>query len=566
MRKLMTAAVWLLVTSGLAGCFVLPPIPIPASGTSGQVVEQLGIGESSRADVRALLGEPNRLASPQHEVWQLKYDPLHIYFIMGIGGPGGGVAATEDPIYPGDTRRGFSRVVVEYDAQGSVARWSWENPGVEPSEGEGPTEDTGHGTSVEAPAPPEPVPVLTWTAQSFALSPDGLRAALLDASTGRVQIEIIELATGRRIAASRVWPEACGAGAITLGFDGTSVTSAPSKSAHGTGLCWWREEEGVLIAQPILPSDLAEQLKEARLARLTGRFLVLGQIDRTITVWDLAPDAVKMLHHAGSRYFAANAALSANGRVLALEHDDGVYAPSTFLLQDLTSGLRRVLTLFGPGVEPEPALALSPNGDIMAVHRLTHIEVWRLHRLSDPPVLETVLLPTSTATAALAFSQDGRRLVAASSYAQVWETHHWLEVGRAPPGTFSSALTPSDTLEISPDGSYLATKSGLWRIAPVPAQGGAGLGSPDRAVSDEDPWRFPPFSSNLGPTVFLRINVQPRVDLAVCLHEQASDRLRLAPRHVRSRRMFRSAANPDPALRDEGRGRGATADWRSEPG
>ena len=95
-----------------------------------------------------------------------------------------------------------------------------------------------------------------------------------------------------------------------------------------------------------------------------------------------------------------------------------------------------------------------------------HVELWRLGGLSTAPVLETVLLTPPLSYAGLAFSDDGQRLVAASTYALAWDTRDWREVGRGAPGTFSRALTPSDALEISPDGSHIATPSGLWRIAP----------------------------------------------------------------------------------------------------
>jgi YD repeat-containing protein len=72
-----------------------------------------------------LLGEPKRLASPRHEVWQLDYDPFHIFLIAVLGGPGGGMGGA-GWTYFGDNTPGPTTVAVEYDAEGKVASWRWE--------------------------------------------------------------------------------------------------------------------------------------------------------------------------------------------------------------------------------------------------------------------------------------------------------------------------------------------------------------------------------------------------------------------------------------------------------
>ena len=151
--------------------------------------------------------------------------------------------------------------------------------------------------------------------------------------------------------------------------------------------------------------------------------------------------------------------------MLAIGMTGGPDMPPQIMLHNLATRAQRTLTLPGPADERVAALALTPQGDLLAAHRWTHIEVWRLGGPGVAPVLETVLLPHST-SAGLAFSDDGQRLVAASTYALAWDTRDWREVGRGAPGTFSRALTPSDALEISPNGSHIATPSGLWRIAP----------------------------------------------------------------------------------------------------
>ena len=457
MSKLMTASLWLLVASALAGCVILP-VPIPPAGKTGEVTERLRVGYSTRADAHALLGAPNRLATPRHEVWELEREPFKLFLLVAVGHGGGA-----DTFAFGETIR--SRVAIRYDARGKVAGWRWEGPGPEPSEGEERPRDFARATSEVRPKPFEPVRVLTWTARSFALSPDGSRAALLDEQAGRKQIQIVELATGRRVAESQDWPETCGAAAISLGFDATRIHSLPRNPARGIGLCRWQVDSGIMSADPMLSLELAKDLDQARFARLIDRFVVLGRTDGGASIWDLASDSRTALPPSDDGDFAPRASVSANSAMLAIGMTGGPDVPPQIMLHNLATGARRTLTLPGPADERVAALALTPKGDILAAHRWTHIEVWRLGGADTAPVLETVLLHPST-RAGLAFSEDGERLVAASTYALVWDTHDWREVGRGAPGTFASALTPSDALEISPNGSHIATPSGLWRIAP----------------------------------------------------------------------------------------------------
>jgi hypothetical protein len=474
MSRLLAIALWLLVTPALAGCFILPPIPIPPSGTSGEVVEQLRIGESRRADVHALLGEPNRLASPHHEVWELEYDPFHIYFIMGIGTPGGG-GATDRPIYLGDETETRARVAVEYDREGKVASWRWEGRTLEPvsmSERER-FRDYLYGTSDPKSSPLEPSRIVPWRADAYALSPDGQRAALLQESW---RVEIIEISTGRQIAVSREWPAACGMGTIGLGFAETGVVSLPAGlrprrvvSGRG-GVCHWRQDGGELVADLALASGMASELERARNVRLTSRFVIADRGDGGISLWDLSGALVTALGSDRSEYVTGSATVSADGNSLAVERWVARDAPPTLVLHDVSSGTQRTLTLPGPAYRPQPlaALALAPEGDLLAIHRWTHIEVWRLGPRDETPSLSTALpLPAPNIAGGLGFSADGSRLIAASpDFALVWDTDDWRVVGRAVSGAFRDAPTWSGTLELTPDGSHIATRSGLWRIAP----------------------------------------------------------------------------------------------------
>lgn len=482
MSKLLTVSVWLFVASALPGCIILPvPIPIPPSGTRGEVVEQLRIGESSRTEVHALLGEPNRLASARYDVYDLEYDPLHFYLIMGIGGPGGGGG----DVVPLGERESRTRVAVEYDREGKIAGWRWEGRtlGRVPLSEAEEYRDYVYGMSEPGPAPVQPSWVLPWQAQAYALSPDGQRAALMQESR---RLEVLETSTGRQIAVSREWPADCGIGAMALGFVATDVVSLPVSlsrrmvhSARG-GFCRWQEGAGALVADPAAAPDMATELARARRSRLVGRFVIVNRQDGGISVWEASGAPVTELGSDRFEYVPGSATISADGSLLAVERVVARDASPTLVLHDIANGTQRVFTLPGPAHKPQPLakLALAPTGDLLAIHRSTHIEVWRPGGPDETPFLETALpLPPPTIAGGLAFSADSSRLVAASNYILVWETQSWHVIGRGTSEMLSNAPTPSGELELTPDGSQIATGSGLWRIAPDSAHEKASFGA-----------------------------------------------------------------------------------------
>jgi hypothetical protein len=364
----------------LVGCFALPPVPVPVSGTKAEVVEQLRIGESDRADVHALLGDPNRLASARHEVWDLDYDPFHMYFIIGFGGPGGG-GATDTPIYFGDTPS-RTRLVVRYDEEGKVAGWRWEGRMREPVgllEGERFRDylhGNLHGTSQPDPTPVEPPWVLPEPVEAYASSRRGDPASEMEK----------EVAGG------------------------------------------------------------------ARSVRQIGRFVIVDREDGGVSVWDVAGDRVAVLASDRPGYVASSATISADGSRLAVEMAVEPGVMPTVILNDIATGKQRALTLPGPAKKPRPlaALALAPKANLLAIHRWTHIEVWRLGTSDEAPVLETALpLPPPTMAGPLGFSADGSQLVAESlgAFALVWETAGWQVIGRGMRRAFSSSSGPSGAVE-----------------------------------------------------------------------------------------------------------------------
>jgi len=386
MSKPLTAALWLVVAPALLGCFALPPVPVPASGTKVEVVEQLTIGESDRADVHALLGEPNRLASSRHEVWDLDYDPFHTYFIIGFGGPGGG-GATDTPIYFGDDTPSRTRLAVRYDGEGKVASWRWEGRTLEPVGLLEPErfKDYLHGSSEPDPMPFEPPWVLPEPVQAYAVSPHGGPA-----------------------------------------------------------------------------SEMAKEVAGARSARRIGRFVIVEREDGGVSVWDVAGHRVATLASGRPWYVASFATISADGTRLAIEMAVEPGAMPTVLVHDIATGKEHTLTLPGPAQKPQPlaALALAPKGDLLAINRWTHIEVWRLGTADEAPVLETALpLSPPTMAGGLGFSADGSQLVAESlgAFALVWETAGWQVIGRGMRRAFSSSFGPSG--EIERDAAGLADRA-----------------------------------------------------------------------------------------------------------
>lgn len=434
----------LMLAAGLAGCMIIPiPIPVPPSGQSGEV-SPLQVGKSTRANAHELLGRPNLLATPHHDLWELERDPFHLVVLWG---------SSPIPVYFGEDRTRY-RIAIAYDEAGKVSGWRSESARLtEDSE-----VDWASRTLIAAsigtvePAPAERSRI--WTADAYAISPDGERVALLQMDEqGEARLELLDLVTGLSVAKSPEWSDACGDGAMTLGYDGEDVLSLSYEAGL---LCRWRADRGSLTTEVI-----SRPVPGGVMDRLLGRFVVVRNAPHNLSLWDVASDRITALPAAG-RLSSATLALDADGHMLAA----AFFGYPRILLVALPLGAQQVLSL--PAHTSIQSMALTPAGDLLAVGDDRYVQVWRLHPdLADAPVLEAVLpLPLFLpGESELAFSPDGRRLVLASSGALVWEVDGWRQVGRVPFDTFPRAVTESWRLELTPDGSHIATPSGLWRIA-----------------------------------------------------------------------------------------------------
>jgi hypothetical protein len=462
MGKVRFVVLWLLPASILTGCMLIPPIPIPlpSYGVEGEAVAQVRVGQSARADVHALLGEPNRLASLQHEVWELEYEPPRIL-----------LTGWDKMLYP-DQLPSRATVAVEYDLEGKVARWRLEGRTLEPVDFAEPERfrDYVHDASEPEPKPFEPLPVLPWRAHALAVSPDGQRVALMAAS---LRIRVVEVPSGREIAASVDWPHVCGTEAIALGFAETGIVSLPATGSQLGGPCEWREQGGELIGAPASAPEMTWDLEGSRLVRIRGRFAIARREDGSVSVWDLSGALVTVLNSERFRYRPTSVAIAPDGSLVAIELAVEPDAMPELLLHHVATGAERVLTLPGPAHQPQPlaALALAPSGELLAIDRWTHVEVWRLGGPEATPVLEAALpLPPPMAGGGLGFSQDGGRLVSESGIDLIWETQSWRPIVRTTRRTLSNA----PTLQLTQDGSHVATPSGLIRIVPQSAPPTAG--------------------------------------------------------------------------------------------
>jgi hypothetical protein len=431
--------VMMLLAGLLGGCVILP-IPIAPSGERAEAV------------------------TPRHELWEIERQPFHLAVLLAIAGPGGGGGGGILPLYPGGESPARHRIAIDYDERGRVSGWRSESVQLDQDEEIRPWSPTTYAASAPRVEPVSPGRWRLWSAQGYALSPDGERAALLyPAEEGRPQLELLDLARARSLALSREWPAACDGDAIMLGFDADAILTLPAQRGL---LCRWRAVDDALVAEVTSSPSLRDALQGRAMAGLLGRVIVIRKGVTNISVWDAAGRPIDTLP-SKDRLSTSNLAVDADATSLAVAFFDPPHSPPRVLLVDVARGVRQVLAL--NALAEIMALALTPDGDLLAVRDNRHVEIWRLPPgLSAAAVLEAVLpLPFDLpARSELAFSPDGRRLVLASTGALVWDVDGWRQVGRVPFGTFPNAVTNSRRLELTPDGSDIATSSGLWRIAP----------------------------------------------------------------------------------------------------
>jgi hypothetical protein len=444
----------------LAGCMILP-VPIPPRGIQVDVeAAKLVIGETTRAEVQALLGSPNRLAIGHREVWELDRDPAHMVFVIVAGGPGGALAAA-----PRTGETGVRRYVVDvaYDDADVVLSWRWIA-----ADGSGIASDGG---SSAAPAA-RPESLLSLRADRVFFEGRD-RAFVVDlAEPGSMVVERIEVATGARLESWRGPDKACRTGialrparALHLerlddGFLGVPVMVGP----HAVP-CRWRIAGADSLEADIL-WDMA--VPETFLAaRLAGDMVLREDPDNGIAVF--GADGARLATLPLSDRLTA-VAVDTNGTRLLVQTRSGSGAGASYWLVDRPLFRPQPLAQLAPlGVDEtcrKTAPAMAPDGRRAAFACAAHVQIWRLGETAAETALERLLLlPGGGARAALAFSSDGARLVAGHAGIAVWRTADW---------ALESLLSAADAgahwlvdgLWLSPDGSQMATSAGIWQLVP----------------------------------------------------------------------------------------------------
>ena len=183
------------LTLTFTGCVILP-IPIPPRGIEvGQQSGQLVVGETTRAEVHALIGPPAHRPGTRFDVWELERDPFHVHWVILFGGPG---YATGGDFRTGRVVR--SSLVVGYDADGRVDSWRW-------------LDSDGRGQESGDAAPSSPLFALNrrlvWDAARVVMLPDDEALLVTTDEPHRLTIERIALTDGRRLGQWTGDPEGC---------------------------------------------------------------------------------------------------------------------------------------------------------------------------------------------------------------------------------------------------------------------------------------------------------------------------------------------------------------------
>ena len=449
-----------LLTLLLGACIVLP-VPIPPTGTRvDEAASKLVIGETTRAEVQALLGPPNGFVSDRLDVWELKRDPAHMVFLMIAGGGGGafvGGARTGEA--------GVRRYVVDvaYDVTHVVQSWRWIA-----ADGSGSASD---GSSFEAPAA-RPEKLLPLRADRVFFEDRDHMLVVDLAEAGSPLVERLEVATGARLESWRGPDRACRTGialrparALQLERLDDGFLGVPVMVGRHAVPCRWRVAgAGHLEAEILWDLAVPETFLAARLA---GDLVIREDPDGGIAVF--AADGTRLATLPLQARLTAVAADAEATRLLVQTRPASTLSASYWLVD--RAHFRPVLLgqLAALGADEtcrKTAPAMAPDGRRLAFACASHVQVWRLGETAADTALERLLLvPGGAAMAALAFSPDGAHLVAGHAGIAVWRTADWVLESFFPEAD-AGAHWLVDGLWLSADGSLMATSDSLWRLVP----------------------------------------------------------------------------------------------------
>jgi hypothetical protein len=434
----------------LTGCIVLP-VPIPPRGTRvDQEAPKLVIGETTRADLRALLGPPTHAMGERYDVWTLERDPFHISWIIAFAYGPAGVERSSEPI-------GYSLVTVYDDAE-RVAEWRW-------------VTDSGLNQSSHASAPVTPplVPIRQqeWSVDQVIPADDGTALLINLGEPGRVAVERRDLADGRTLEA---WiGEAGGCGqpmnylpgrVVDFALVADELVGVQKGIVAPAALCRWRFAEGGRL--DFADGFLGDANGPARLAR---DLVVHRRPGPVLAVSTLAGEQLVGIS-AQATLIAVSAGAGAQ-RLLIVTAMEDRYGFWFFRrgLDQLSELPAMSATTTGRSCAV-PTIALAPDGRTAAIACTAHLQLWTIAEDSmSSELLDVLPIPPGIEPNSLAFSADGTRLVVGSNGLAVWRTADWsLEAVLPRPEPYAWIPTAVG-LSLTSDGSGVAASTGFWRLA-----------------------------------------------------------------------------------------------------
>ncbi|MHC4955643.1 MAG: WD40 repeat domain-containing protein [Planctomycetota bacterium] len=454
------AAVAGVLALGLSACLYIPPL-----GEQFTEKEQASIvvGKTTRAEINSMLGEPDRLATPQTAVYQLGRSSGTVVVIFGAGYSGGVAAIPLD-------HRAF-RVVLHFDERDLVDRYEIEAMGhhlLSSGRTGAPLRSAsdagrkllfaGRGRDFLGGST-----AIAFTSVAYSTRGDRIGAAGYKLVGGRFssrRVWIHEVVRGETRTTSvpdyatlRFAPDLRSAAAMKRKVSVVDLASGNVWTVfdgHGDAAFWSQQGASALAFSP------------------EGDKIATGGMQGYVRIWtsDSGRERLAFRAHEGR---VSAVGWSADGNWLATSGADG-----RVCIWDALRG--HEIAKLGEGRRSRAtALAFSPRGGVLATSQDTHLELWSLGTGdgTDPSRIkatlrDVVLLPYRRSNfpvrQALGFSAQGDLLAASRGYLLLYDVDLGRTVARVKPdnGELAGGWMENDSvlaLAFSPDGTTLATGS-----------------------------------------------------------------------------------------------------------